>query len=285
MACGHRGGERAHDHARRDERLAEARDERDAEPGGDERHHRVVVERAVRERGREARGGAAVDGHVVARGPVGRPDERLRGQRAQVDRIGAGERVRRGQDGVERVDPQREPLVARVVDRRREPRRHRERDVGVAAGHRHEAARGLLLGDRQGELGVGAAQRGRGGRDDLRDAGREAGDPDAADEPVRVGGDVGRGGLELREHDVGVADQDLGGAGEPHAAAVALDDGLADLALERGELLGHGRGREVERVGRGGDRAVLGDLAQDAQPADVDHAADLTDATRNVYWL
>jgi hypothetical protein len=68
-----------------------------------------------------------------------------------------------------------------------------------------------------------------------------------------------------------VADEHLGGAGEAHAAAVALDDGLADLALQRGELLGHGRWREVQDVRGRGERPVLGDLAEDLQAADVDH--------------
>ena len=190
-----------------------------------------------------------------------------------------------GQHGVERVDAQREPLVARVVDRRREPRRHRERQVGVAAGDGDEAAGRLLLGDREPEPRMGHAQRRGGRRDDLRDPRGEAGDPDGADETVGVGGDVGRRGLELREHDVGVADEHLRGAGEPHAAAVALHDRLADLALERRELLRDGRRREVERVGGRRDGAVLGDLAQDAQAAGIDHAADLTDRSRNVYWL
>ena len=115
--------------------------------------------------------------------------------------------------------------------------------------------------------------------------GREAGDPHGADDALGVGGDVGGRGLELREHDVGVADEHLGRAGQPHAAAVALDHRLADLALERGELLGDRGRREVQRVGGRGQRPLLGDLAQDAQAAGVDHAGMLTDRERNVYWL
>ena len=101
---------------------------------------------------------------------------------------------------------------------------------------------------------------------------------DGADDPLGVGGDVRRRGLELGEHDVSVADEHLGRAGEAHAAAVALDHRLADLALERRELLRHGGGREVERVGGRGERSLLGDLAEHAQAAGVDHAAELTDS-------
>ena len=64
-----------------------------------------------------------------------------------------------------------------------------------------------------------------------------------------------------------MADEHLGGAGQADAAAVALDDRLADLALERGELLRDRRRRQVERVGRRGERSLLGDLAQDTQAA------------------
>ena len=154
------------------------------------------------------------------------------------------------------------------------PRATARKQSGASCSAIASASRGWL---------ARSARRGR--RDELGDPGGEAGDPHRADEPVRVGGDVGGGGLELREHDVGVADEHLGRAGQPHAAAVALDDGLADLALERGELLGDGGGREVQRVGGRGDGALLGDLAQDAQAAGVDHAGDLTGAERNVYWL
>jgi hypothetical protein len=84
---------------------------------------------------------------------------------------------------------------------------------------------------------------------------------------------------------VGVADAHGGGAVLAEAAAVALDHRLADLALERRELLGDRRGGQVQGIRRRGERALLGDLAQHAQPAGVDHAAELTDSPRNVYWL
>ena len=132
---------------------------------------------------------------------------------------------------------------------------------------------------------MGPPQLGRGGRRQLGQRRREPGDPHRADDPVRVGRDVGRRGLELREHEVGVADEHLGGAGEPHAAPVALEHGLADLALQRRELLRHRGGREVERLGGGRQGPLLGDLAQDTQAAGVDHAASLTDPERNVYWI
>ena len=67
------------------------------------------------------------------------------------------------------------------------------------------------------------------------------------------------------------------GVGQADAAAVALDQRAAGLALERAELL-RDRGRRVtECVGGAGDAAVGGDLAQDEQAARVEHR--VSDAT------
>ena len=45
----------------------------------------------------------------------------------------------------------------------------------------------------------------------------------------------------------------------------------AGLALEHGELLRDGRGRELERVGDGGDRPALAQLAQQPQAPELEH--------------
>ena len=79
-----------------------------------------------------------------------------------------------------------------------------------------------------------------------------------------------------------MVEQHVGGPREHEPAAPALGDRLAHLALERGELLGDGRRRQVQRLRRRGDRAVVGERSQDAQPADVDHAGDLTDHVKKV---
>ena len=77
------------------------------------------------------------------------------------------------------------------------------------------------------------------------------------------------GALEQR---LGVADEDERGVGQPHAAARrARSSGTPGLALEHRELLGDGRRRELQRVGHRGDRAARVQLAQEAQPAEVEH--------------
>ena len=79
-----------------------------------------------------------------------------------------------------------------------------------------------------------------------------------------------------------VSEQHVRGPGEHEPAAAALGDRLAHLALERGELLGDGRGRQVQRLRGRGPRAVVGERSQDAQAADVDHVGDLTDRIKKV---
>ncbi len=71
----------------------------------------------------------------------------------------------------------------------------------------------------------------------------------------------------------------MAGVGQGRAAGVALDEADADLTLESRDLLGD-RGWGVrQRVGRGRERAVASDLAQDLQAAEVEHEAELNTCT------
>ena len=65
------------------------------------------------------------------------------------------------------------------------------------------------------------------------------------------------------------------GVGEADAAHAALDERRPGLALERGDLLRDGGLGEGERLGGGGERAALGDLAQDSHAANVKHQQSL----------
>ena len=93
---------------------------------------------------------------------------------------------------------------------------------------------------------------------------------------VVLRGELALQALELREQRVGVAEQHARGGGEPDAAAARLEQRVADLLLERRELLRHRRGREMQRVGGRGERAVVGDGAERAEAAEVDHDAGLS---------
>ena len=146
-----------------------------------------------------------------------------------------------------------------------------DRDVEVAGGEpRDELGRHRLV-EAQVDLGELGVERADGERDERRVGGRGRADVEAAalERAERVELALGRG--QAVEDRVGVADQQLAGLGQPHAAGGALDQARAGLGLERGDLARHGGLGEGERLGRGGEGAVRGDLAQDPQASDVKH--------------
>ncbi|MDP9399533.1 MAG: hypothetical protein M3P39_00960 [Actinomycetota bacterium] len=61
------------------------------------------------------------------------------------------------------------------------------------------------------------------------------------------------------------------GLREAHPARTALDELRARLALEGGDLLADRRLRVRQRLGRGGEGALGGDLPQDQQATDIEH--------------
>ena len=70
-----------------------------------------------------------------------------------------------------------------------------------------------------------------------------------------------------------VAQERGAGVGQADAARVALDEERARLALERGDLLGHGRLGVGERFRCGGEGALLCHGAQHAEAANIEHEA------------
>ena len=120
--------------------------------------------------------------------------------------------------------------------------------------------------------GMPAPERGHCGCEQRALGARERGDVDVAGHVGRGGRELGGRRLELGEDRLGAGDEPAAGLGQPDAAAVAVEQRDAGLALERGELLGDRRGRERERSRGGRDRPALGDLAQHAHAADVERA-------------
>jgi hypothetical protein len=114
---------------------------------------------------------------------------------------------------------------------------------------------------------------------------RERGTAQDAGDMGRRALERGLGGLELAQDALGAGHELLARRGQPAAAAVALEQRDAGLALERRELLGDRRGGVAEGVGGGGDRPAGGELAQDAEATDVKHAkAQLMPEPRNRNW-
>ena len=64
--------------------------------------------------------------------------------------------------------------------------------------------------------------------------------------------------------------------GEPHPAPVLGEQLLPDLALQLGHLLGDGRGRDVQPLGRPADRAVPGEGVEGAQALQIQHVSNAT---------
>ena len=188
-----------------------------------------------------------------------------------------------GQRGVQDVGQQRAAEEARVVGGRDALGLHRQHGVQLVLAQRQEAVRRLGLLDAHTHPG-GAVGQQRGGRQNQ--AGQRRGKPADAQLPGvagDVGVEVGPQQLQLGEQRVAMGQQHARDGRQAHAAAVGLQQRLAHLALQRGQLLGDRRGRQVQRVGRRRDRAAVGELAQRAQAAQVDHAAQLTGRGHKVH--
>jgi hypothetical protein len=146
-----------------------------------------------------------------------------------------------------------------------------QHEVDVAERERGQRLLGLGLDQLAAQVGRLAGERPDGRhRDPQRDR-LEGGDPAAAGDAPGGGGELGLGELGALEQRAGVADEDERRVGQPHAAAGRLEQRHPGLALEHGELLGDGGGRELERVGDRGDRAAGVQLVQQAQPSQVEH--------------
>ena len=97
-----------------------------------------------------------------------------------------------------------------------------------------EAGKEEVVGGAEGSQRGGAAEQSAGAADD-------------------VSGLAGR-----RERAFGLGAQQPPGVGELEASSRADEQRDAELGLEVGDLLGDARARQVERVGGGGERAMLG---------------------------
>ena len=81
-------------------------------------------------------------------------------------------------------------------------------------------------------------------------------------------------------HGVRVAREHPPRLGQADAAAHALDERDARALLEPSQLLAHGGLAVPERLGRRGERAVLGDLAHDAHGLEVERGREALDRRR-----
>ena len=109
------------------------------------------------------------------------------------------------------------------------------------------------------------------GRDHRAPGAGKGADAQRAGQALARAGQLGGGPLQLLQHRLGVPDQVPPGRGEHHPPPAALQQRQAGLPLQRAELLRDRRRGEGQRLGDGGDRAPVGQFAQQAQAADIKH--------------
>ena len=146
-----------------------------------------------------------------------------------------------------------------------------DRDVELAGPEPLDQLARERLVEPQLDLGVRLVERAHGERDQRGVGGRGRADVQAATLELGERLELALGRSEAIEDHVGMADEQLAGLGQAHPADGALDQARAGLGLERGDLARHRGLGERERLGRGGEGAVRGDLAQDPQASDVKH--------------
>ena len=108
--------------------------------------------------------------------------------------------------------------------------------------------------------GSGGAEGRDGQRHQRGGGGLERGQAQAAAAQAGDRLQLGLGLAQAGEDGVGMAHERLAGLRQPHPAGAALNEDGARLALQRGDLLGHGRLGEGERLRGGRERAADRDL-------------------------
>ena len=182
------------------------------------------------------------------------------------------------------ADARRQRDVGDVVKQRRlgQPVGQRQRrvlpvvdddDVDVAAHQRADRSCGSCSWN-GGELRVSGAQRRQRRRRQAARGGGKRGDGDLAGDAVSRSRRARPRLPRAATARAAWAHEQAAGVGEAHAAAVPLEQRLAGLALELGQLLRHRRGRDVQGLGGGDDRAVGRHGMQGAQAIEVQHASD-----------
>ncbi len=133
---------------------------------------------------------------------------------------------------------------ARIVRVRGTPVLDGDRDVDLPVEHHRQTGVALGVLDVDVDAGCRAGEPGeRGATTRPMPVARQA----TVTVPAEPAGELRLGTLQLGQHLVGVAEQDLAGRSQPYALGAALDEPAAGLLLQRGQLLGDGRGGDRAR--------------------------------------
>ncbi len=148
---------------------------------------------------------------------------------------------------------------------------HRDHDIRAAGVEALEALRCLDLHHGHRQAGPIRREQTERRRDETRDGGGEGADGHVPHVAVVEGREVGSGPLELGFDYPGVVQQHHGLGSEPDPPAVSGDEWHSDRACQRGDLLGHRRGAEVENPCCRGDRLVISQGSQGFELPEIDN--------------
>ncbi len=267
----------------------EVRGEGDAGSRRDEVLHRGVVVELEADPRLEAGGPAGTLGERVAGRPVGAPDPRLVGEVEQADDPLPRHRVGGGQHDQHGLLEQLLERDARIGGKRDVVVLEHDPQVELPHPHASERDERVGLGDHHVDLGPSCRKAGEGVGDDGGRRSRVRTDPQDRRGAVEVA-QVGLRSRQLLQDHLGMLDQSPTGRRQANAARAPVEERDSRLHLELGELLGNCGRREAKRLGRRGDRAAQGNLAQNPKAPDVEHKQSLTtnEASRVVvrarYW-
>ncbi len=193
------------------------------------------------------------------------------GKGAQRDVPMPGKGVTRGQNSEQRVADEVDALIAGVAAARPGLVVHRDDEISAAGVEELEAFRCLDLHHGHRQARPILREQAECWRDKTADGGGEGADGHVADLALVESGEIRPGPLELGLDHPGVAQQQIGLRSEPDPPAVSDDEWHPDRACQRGDLLGHRRGAEMENPCCRGDRLVVSQGPQGLQLPEIDH--------------
>ncbi len=227
----------AGDHAPDPDDRRQAGDDRDAEPGGDERLDGHVVVRHDADSRRESLRPTGVAHHPEPRAATGTTHPGLVAQVAQR-RVAIGPRqsmALRQQDPVGVLE-ERDALQLRAQVALLRAREH-HRDVELALAQPRQQSLHVVVDHGEREVRELGPQAGDGPGHERRQRRRHAAEPEPALLPAKDVEEVALGGVEPGDHGPRVGDQDVTGRGQADRPGGAVDEGRADLSFERRDVL------------------------------------------------
>src|SRR4051812_43028484 len=231
--------------------------ERDREPTADEAANRELVAGEGDDVRLEP--GGATGAHDEAVGDRGGPV--LVAQVAERDLGTAGEWVVRREGDLELLPKKVAALHARRLVARLGRVLEGDRQVELTGPDPRGEVAGALV-DGHAAVRVRGPQVVDGGGDEGGQGGRECADAQPRAPALRGGRELLAREPEPVRDRVRVPEQDLALGGEPEAAGLAIEQAHADLALERGDLVGDRRLRERERAGGAREGPLVSDRAK-----------------------